>query len=195
MVDHPASSIVAGRTAATVAEVCFGAQVALTVYAVGGEVGLPWVQAVAPWIVPPLVVAQGLCWYGLITRNHLGHAIEESLRAVTFAVVGVCFGAAAWHGQGAVAWGALGGTLACAVYVGFMVWIDVPMYVARWREGQHGTDRLGAWDGLVDALHRREVTQDWSVWRPEVPWLTGYFTGAVWLSLVMVWWAATTSVA
>jgi hypothetical protein len=37
-----------------------------------------------------------------------------------------------------------------------------------------------------DALYRREVTRDWKIWKPEVAWLTGYFTLAVWLSLGMV---------
>jgi len=79
------------------------------------------------------------------------------------------------------------GAVCCAGYVAFMVFVDVPMYVRRWRDGRaSGAPRLGLRDGWRDALGRRVVTRDWATWRPEVAWLTGYFTGAVWLSLLIV---------
>jgi hypothetical protein len=40
--------------------------------------------------------------------------------------------------------------------------------------------------GVQDALNRRIATREWSVWRPEVAWLTGYFSIAVWLSVSLV---------
>ena len=35
----------------------------------------------------------------------------------------------------------------------------------------------------IALLHRRVVTQDWAIWKPEVAWLTGYFSVAVWVSM------------
>jgi hypothetical protein len=40
--------------------------------------------------------------------------------------------------------------------------------------------------GLRDALGRRIATREWAIWRPEVAWLTGYFSVAVWLSVSLV---------
>ena len=74
----------------------------------------------------------------------------------------------------------------CAGYVVFMVVVDVPMYLKRWRSGaEKGEKRLGFGEGFKDALTRRIVTRDWKIWKPEVAWLTGYFSGAVWVSLAI----------
>ena len=74
------------------------------------------------------------------------------------------------------------------VYVAFMVVVDVPMYLERWRY-YHGDDKLvkehSLLDGFLDAWRRRHVTQDWHVWKPEVAWLTMYFSFAVWTSIAM----------
>ena len=40
-------------------------------------------------IIIALTTAQGCCWYGVLTNNHMGHVIEESIWTVTFALVGV----------------------------------------------------------------------------------------------------------
>jgi hypothetical protein len=141
----------------------------------------------AYFIVPPLALAQCFCWYSVITLNHLGHAIEESLWTLTMAVVGVCMVAAAGHVEGAVFWCVSGGAALCAGFVVFMVTVDVPMYVRRWRRGRaERQPYLSLRDGLRDSLHRRVATREWATWRPEVAWLTGYFSVAVWLSVSLV---------
>jgi len=74
----------------------------------------------------------------------------------------------------------------CVGYVLFMVVVDVPMYLKRWKSGNAcGEKRLSFRAGWSDALHRRVVTRDWAIWKPEVAWLTGYFSGAVWISLAI----------
>lgn len=187
IVDSPVSSMVAGRSAATVAEVSFAGQVALFVHLVGAAAGIGWVQGLAVPIVVLLTVAQVFCWSSVINLSHLGHAIEESIWAVTFTLVGVAMAVCASHldgGLGVIAWTMVP---VCVGYVAFMVVVDVPMYVQRWRAGRAaGVQPLGLADGFYDALHRREVTRSWAVWKPEVAWLTGYFSFAVWGSLGMV---------
>lgn len=187
LVDSKASSMVVGRSAATLAEVSFAGQVALLLHELGGAASVPWVQALAVPVVVVLTTAQIFCWSSVISLNHLGHAIEESLWALTFAVVGSCLAACAPQLEGT--WRVVGfsGAVVCAVYVMFMVTVDVPMYVRRWRENRvTGAPRLGFREGWRDALNRRVVTRDWAIWKPEVAWLTGYFTAAVWVSLAMV---------
>ena len=67
-----------------------------------------------------------------------------------------------------------------------MIIVDVPMYVHRWREGKAKNEKkMWVSEGFMDALNRRVVTRDWAVWKPEVAWLTGYFSGAVWISIAM----------
>ena len=39
--------------------------------------------------------------------------------------------------------------------------------------------------GLEEILQRCTVTREWSAWRQDVPWLTLYFTFAVWISIAL----------
>jgi hypothetical protein len=187
LVDSPLSSMFLGRSAATVAEICFAMQVALCLRQVGVAAHVPWIVTASRFVVPPLVLAQCFCWYSVLTLNHLGHAIEESLWTVTMALVGVCLAVAAGHLDGNMFWCAAGGGVLALGFVVFMTLVDVPMYLSRWRRARReGHAFLGVRAGVRDALSRRIATQEWSVWRPEVAWLTGYFSVAVWLSVSLV---------
>jgi hypothetical protein len=65
--------------------------------------------------------------------------------------------------------------------------VDVPMYLTRWRHARSsGVHYLSLREGLRDALQRRRVAHRWSEWRPEVPWMSLYFSVGVWLSLCLV---------
>ena len=188
LVDSPLSSMVAGRTAATLAEVCFAAQVGLFVRQVGLQASQPILVNTLPWlIVGLLALAQAFCWSSVLTLSHLGHALEESIWGATFAVVTVALALALPHLDGSLYWLTAAAVPGCAAYVVFMVVVDVPMYVRRWRRHQReGGQRLGVVAGFSDALHRREPTVSWAVWKPEVAWLTGYFSLAVWASIGLV---------
>ena len=186
IVDSPVSSMVAGRSAATIAEISFAIQIGLLMHEMGGAAGIAWVQALTIPVIIMLTIAQILCWFGLITLNHVGHAIEESLWAITFATVGVAMATCAPNLEGTWQSVAYAGTFLCSGYVLFMVTVDVPMYLKRWREGlAHGETKLGLVEGFQDALTRRIVTRDWAIWKPEVAWLTGYFSAAVWVSIAL----------
>jgi len=188
LVDSPWSSMFLGRCLATVAEVCFAAQVALVVHRVGVIANLPWISAASAAIVPPLVLAQAFCWYSVITLDHLGHVVEESLWAATMALVSVCLAAAARNLGGIPFWCVAGGAALAGSFVAFMALIDVPMYARRWRTARrHSHPRLSLQEGLTDARRRRIATTEWAIWRPETAWLTGYFSVAVWISISLVY--------
>jgi hypothetical protein len=73
-----------------------------------------------------------------------------------------------------------------AGYLAFLVAVDVPMYLRRWLEGRAaGRQVLGPIDGLRDAAMRWTVTHDLARWRDEIPWMSLYFTVAVWASLAL----------
>jgi hypothetical protein len=187
LVDSPLSSMFLGRSAATIAEICFAVQVALSIRQVGISAHLPWMVTASHFVVPPLVLAQFFCWYSVLTLNHLGHAIEESLWTATMGLVGVCLTVAARHLHGSMLWCASGGAVLALGFVAFMVLVDVPMYLSRWREARREQRAfLSMRAGVQDALTRRIATREWAIWRPEVAWLTGYFSIAVWLSVSLV---------
>jgi len=187
LVDSPLSSMFLGRSAATVAEVCFAVQVALSLHQVGVIAQVPWIVTASYTVVPPLVLAQAFCWYSVITLDHLGQAIEQSLWTATMGMVGVSLAVAAGHLDGGLFWVASGGAGLVACFVAFMAFIDVPRYVRKWRRDRRkGQPYLSLRDGLKDARRRRITTTEWAAWRPGVAWLTGYFSLAVWVSLSLV---------
>src|SRR5262252_4817485 len=82
------SSVVVGRSVATVAEICFAAQWALVLYQLGMMTGADTTLNIAWVVLPLIVVAECFSWYAVLTTNYLGNAIENSLWAVAFFVVG-----------------------------------------------------------------------------------------------------------
>src|SRR5262245_18741089 len=57
------STIVIGRTAATIAELCFALQCALFVQRISDVTGMPWLGAGAQAFMPVVVLAELVCWY------------------------------------------------------------------------------------------------------------------------------------
>ncbi len=181
------SSIFVGRSVATVAELCFAGQCALWILKLSALTGNASLQVVGWSIVPLILVAQLCCWYAVISLNHLGHAIEEIVWSVMIFLVALSLGLTV--GQMPADSRILSGIamVACAGAALLMLAVDVPMYLARWREGRSsGVRYLSLREGLRDALERRRVAHRWSEWRPEVPWMSLYFSVGVWLSLCLV---------
>ncbi len=71
-------------------------------------------------------------------------------------------------------------------FIIFMVGVDVPMYFSRWQmDSSKGVEYLSMVEGLLDASLKCIVNFDWQVWREEIPWMTLYFSIAVWISLAL----------
>ena len=180
--DTGLSRIFVGRLVATVAELCFAAQWALLLREAGGGLA----ASVARILLPIIVVAEIFSWWAVLTTNYLLHATENSLWALvaTLAVAGFI---AARPRVDERSKRILTGAIGCgAVYVAFMVIVDVPMYLSRWQAGlAAGHEYLSLREGLYQVLQRCVVTREWAAWHDDVPWLTLYFTVAVWISIAL----------
>ena len=67
------------------------------------------------------------------------------------------------------------------------MFVDIPLYVSRWRARRGaGLRYLRIRDGLKDAFVRRQVTHASEDWRNEVLWMSLYFSVGVWVSLGIV---------
>lgn len=187
VVDTRWSSIFLGRTAATVAEICFALQLGLLVHLLGGHAGLPWVQAAA-WAVPVfMIVAQGFCWHSVLTLNHITQAVESMLWAAGFSWMAALLAVIALDSAGWVRSLAIFGILCSTAFVAYVVGVDAPMYWRRHRHGRaHGQVYLRLDQGARDAWHRRVPSGNWAAWRADALWLTPYFSVGVWVSIAMV---------
>jgi len=137
-------------------------------------------------IVPLIVVAQCCSWYGVLTTNTLANAIENSIWAAAFLVVGIGLCWLLPEFDGLVRLALVVAIIGIAAYLAFLITIDIPMYLDRWRDGPaDGSKVLSPLEGLRDASTRWVVTHDFAQWKDEIAWMSLYFTVAVWASLVL----------
>jgi hypothetical protein len=180
------SSVLMGRSVATVAEVCFAAQWAILLRQLGGTAGADTALNVAWAVVPLILVAQCCSWYGVLTTNCLANAIENSIWAVAFLAVGIGLCRLLPEFDGTVRLALVVAIVGIAAYLAFLITVDVPMYLKRWQDGlAHGSILLGPLEGLRDASTRWVVTHDFARWKDEIAWMSLYFTAAVWASLAL----------
>jgi hypothetical protein len=180
------SSVAVGRTVATVAELCFAAQWAIMLHQLGAMTGAETTLNAAWVIVPLLVVAECFSWHAVLTTNYLGNAIENSIWAVAFVVVGIGLVRLLPEFDGPVRAVLAMSIVGIIGYLAFLMTVDVPMYRSRWRaDAAGGSKRLGHLEGLRDVSTRWVVTHDLAVWKDEIAWMSLYFSGAVWASLAL----------
>ena len=180
------SSVVVGRSVATVAEVCFAAQWAIILDQLGQMTGAETTMSVAWAIVPLIIVAECFSWYAVLTTNYLGNAIENSIWAVAFLLVGIGLCRLLPEFNGPVRLVLIAAIAGIVFYLAFLMTIDVPMYLSRWKAGlADGSKLLGVFEGLRDVSTRWIVTHDVAHWEGESAWMSLYFSAAVWASLAL----------
>jgi hypothetical protein len=185
--DHWTSSVLVGRSVATVAELCFAVQWALMLRTASQAGGSRLGRAAAASIVPMIVVAEICSWYSVLSTSNIGHVVEESLWGASAAlfVAGLI---SLWPRCDRdmrplmTLWAAAG-----VAYVGYMFMVDVPMYWSRWLADEAvGRHYLSLADGLADVSSHWVVSRRWSDWQSEVTWMTLYFSVAVWFSVALI---------
>lgn len=180
------SSVAVGRTVATIAEMCFAAQWAMFLYQLGNMTGAETTVTIAWIIVPLILIAECFSWYAVLTTHYLGNAIENSIWAVVFFLIGIALCRLLPEFSGPVRWAFIVAIVGIAGYLAFLMTIDVPMYLNRWRaELAAGGTLLHPLDGLRDVSTRWVVTHDIAEWREEIAWMSLYFSMAVWSSLAI----------
>lgn len=188
LVDSRLSSVIVGRSVATLAELCFAAQWALVLHRIGLLTHSPLAAALSLAIVPVIVLAEICSWHSVLTTDQRGHMAENSLWGLTavLVVTGLLasgLGALPYLYLPMIAW-CVGG----AVYAAYIFIFDVPMYWTRWRADQaNGRRYLSIAQGVVDTRERRVVSYSWKDWKNEILWMSLYFSFGVWSSISLVY--------
>ena len=186
LVDSWLSSVFIGRSVATIAEIAFAAQWAIILAQLGASADAETAVNMSRIIVPLIVVAEICSWYAVLTKNFFYNAVENSLWAVAFLLVGIGLGRLLPEFDGMVRWLLIAGLVGIAAYLAFLVVVDVPMYLRRWRiEHAAGTPLLHPLAGLRDVATRWTVTHEFEHWKEEIAWMSLYFSAAVWGSLAL----------
>lgn len=184
LLDSWLSSVVVGRSIATIAELCFAGQWAVMLWQIARTTGSRFARIASRSVVPMIVIAEGCSWSAVLTTANLYHCAENSLWGLAGALVVISLlGVRAdWPpARRAVvaAW-----CLAGVAYVAFIFLEDVPTYWARWLADQaSGRQFLSLAQGFIDASTRRVVSFRWADWKSEVTWMSIYFSVGVWVSI------------
>lgn len=187
MVDSWLSSVVVGRSVATVAELCFAAQWALLMHGIAHANSHRLGLRVARLVLPMIVVAELFSWHAVLTTSNLGHVVEESLWGLCAAML-VTSLVLIWPRCNRELRPALATVAAIGVgYVVYMFQVDVPMYWTRWlAEVEQNRVPLSLAEGFIDASSRWNVTHRWTDWQSEAVWMSMYFSVAVWMSISFI---------
>ena len=187
LVDSWLSSVVVGRSVATVAELCFAGQWALMLRQSAHATGSPTTRIVSRMLVPLIAIAEACSWFAVLTTVNLAHVAENSIWGLSAALVVVSVWASALRSPTSrrpllIAW-----CLAGAASVAFIFWFDVPGYWARWiTDEASGRHFLSIAQGLRDASERRVVSFRWDDWKSEIAWMSLYFSVGVWMSISLI---------
>ncbi len=180
------SSVMVGRSVATIAELCFAAQWAIVLRELGKISHSDTTKNVANAIVPLIALAEICSWYAVISTNFFGNVLENSIWTLTFALIGVALVRLLLSFHGPVRIAIAAAALGVACYVVFMSTVDVPMYFERWQADlADGKPLLGLSAGLHDLATRWVVTHRFTPWHNEIAWMSLYFSVAVWTSLML----------
>jgi len=186
LTDSWLASVAVGRSVATVAELAFVAQCALLLAGVARRAGARVLMVVARLLVPLIAVAEVFSWYAVLTTNYLGNVFEESTWTLASGLVVAGF-VALWMRMGPRRPRfLLPAIFVGAAYFAFMCTVDVPTYLVRWSHDQQvGRRYLTVGEGWHDASTRWVVTDAWSEWHEEIPWMSLYFSVGVWVSIAL----------
>lgn len=180
------SSVLVGRTVATIGELCFVAQWAIVLNRISKFANSISVNRISYLIFPLIFIAEIFSWYSVITTHYLGNSCEESLWAITYGLILICLILLLPKFRGALKYAVLVSIVGCFLYILFMVTVDVPMYLGRLKADQESGKRLlGLVEGFQDLNSRWIVTHDIEQWKTEIPWMSLYFSAAVWVSLAL----------
>jgi hypothetical protein len=181
------SSVIVGRSVATIAELCFVGQWALMLREASRASGSVVGKISSLALVPLIALAEACSWYSVLTTSNLGHIAEESIWSLSAALM-VMSMVVAWPRWTVTRRPALAACCVAGVaYVAFMLLVDVPMYWSRWIADESiGRHYMSIAQGVHDVAGRWVVSYRWEDWRSEVLWMSLYFSVAVWVSIALV---------
>src|SRR5262245_34351053 len=181
------SSVLVGRSVATVAELCFAAQWALLLRELSEAHEDRYGVALSRVVVPMIAVAEICSWYAVLTTSYIGNAMEQSIWTLTAAMLATALFFQWRRASGMLSYFLAASMIACAGFVAFMCTVDVPMYLSRYiLDETQGRPYLSLAQGLQDVSLRWVVTHSWHEWHEEIAWMTLYFSLCVWISIALV---------
>ncbi len=175
LIDKKQSYIFYGRLAATIAEISLGLQIYLVLIS---QQYNSIINTIAPFILILAIISNIFCWYAVITTNNKYHIIEEIGWTIIGCIIFIC--CVLLSSKNKIF---LLASILALIYVIFMMVIDVPLYVKKYKENKTGY--LNMKNGIKDTFSCVK-NDSYAMWKKEIPWISGYFTLAVFISIYLM---------
>ena len=181
-----------GRTLATFAEVCFAVLfVMVTNKLILNSSKNNFLKnynfLLYSWngsLVYLIVLAQIFCWIGIITTNPKYNVYEESIwtffgisKIIIYFLIYYHLG----YKQKNLKYTIPIILICLLVFIFFMIKVDVPMYMKRANEHKENKN-LSFLQGIINICKCSKITCFYNDWKEDIPWLSAYFTFAVWFA-------------
>lgn len=208
------SSPFLGRLLSTISELSFATQITLLLKFITSEI-YSYLNIKKPkfkylnYLLPIIYIAQTFCWFACITKFHLWNAIEETLWTI-FAIIIMIHCIYVYtilpKNIKSIKIIKIKKLLQAVVffillYIAFMVKIDIPTYIKRWKSSYNNklpthfefmNDFNDKHSDLSNKLFNlftcKKISNDFSDWKDNIAFFSGYFTVAVWSSIYIPIW-------
>lgn len=176
-----------GRICATFGEIAFVYQLILITKLIANKLSCHKIYPLMNMIMILIVVAQIFCWYGVLYQQNMMHVIEESIWTCSMLTIGFSY----LYLSKLIKNDKIYYYFVCAywisyIYTLFMVFVDIPMYYDRYLEQPETNNVLTLYDSLKDMASCNKISRSYNIWKDEIPWMTGYFMGATYLSIKLI---------
>lgn len=183
------SSTLVGRSLATIGEISFAIQITLYLLTISKNLGINKYN-ISLYLFPiMIVIAQGFCWTGVITKKQINHCIEESIwmLSVAFLLIPTFITLLRKTKQTWTQYVFISVIILSIMYVLFMAFVDIPMYYKRYNNDEKKNIKyLTFTEGLKDCMSCNTITRKWETWKEDSYWMFGYFTIATLISILMI---------
>ena len=136
-----------------------------------------------------ITIAQMNCWAGITTQNAIYNTIEESIWATygVYILIASCLILTSIKNENKklnlIKPFLVVSIIVISIYVLFMIMVDVPMYYNRYKNSTIKKENLII---KFRQLFKCDIVSNkYSDWSEEVPWMSSYFLGAVWASIIL----------
>ena len=188
------SSPLFGRTITTFSELAFVALIILVLKEIikkGNFANKSALNLTLNIVFFMIIIAEICCWAGCLSYNQHWNMLEESIWTLSSVIISVIMLILYLNTKNKFFERFLFvGILISVIYQVFMIKVDVPMYYQRGSKHMpnHEYKNKSLLDKIRDMSKCKKISKDINDWQDEIPWMTGYFTGASWISIALIVW-------
>ena len=183
LVDMWLSYPLVGRICATFGELAFVYQLTLITKLFAQKFNCYKIYNIMNLVMVLICMAQLFCWYGVLFQNNLMHVIEESIWMITMPTIGCSYlYFCKFINDDLIKFKFYNAFLVSICYAIYMFYANVPMYYNKYLLS-NDIKYTSILEGLYDMSQCRLVSFSYLLWKDEIPWMTGYFMGATFISI------------